>query len=60
MAVWGSELERVKHNLANAETGDFAVKDARGEVAYIKERWLLTYHRVLTMHEVSRLSKAVT
>lgn len=57
MAIWGSELERMKHNLANAETGDFVVKDARGEVRYIKERWLLTYHRVLTMHEVSTLTK---
>ena len=57
MAIWSSELERAKHNLANAETGDFVIKDARGEVHYVKERWLLTYHRVLTMHEVSRLTK---
>ncbi len=56
MAIWGGELERVKHNLANAETGDFAVKDARGDVCYVKERWLLTYHRVLTMHEVRKLT----
>ncbi len=60
MAIGGSELERVKRNLANADIGDFVVKDARGEMQYVKERWLMTYHRVLTMHEVRKLTEQET
>ncbi|MBW1739064.1 MAG: DUF853 family protein [Deltaproteobacteria bacterium] len=55
MAVWGSDAERVKYNLVNADTGDFVVKDVRGNVRYIKERWLLSYHRLLTLKEVTEL-----
>ena len=57
MAVWGSDAERVKYNLTNADTGDFVVKDPRGNVQYIKERWLLTYHRVLTLNEIRDFKK---
>jgi len=57
MAVWGSDAEKVKYNLVNADTGDFVVKDAHGKVKYIKERWLLSYHRVLTLNEVANLIK---
>ncbi len=55
MALWGSSGERITHNLATADTGDFVVRTPRGGVDYIKERWLLTYHRVLTIDEVSRI-----
>ncbi len=55
MEVWGSEAERVKHNLTGAPTGDFVIKTARGEIRYFKERWLMSYHRVLTLAEVARL-----
>jgi len=57
MAVWGSDAERVKYNLVNADTGDFVVKDAHGKVKYIKERWLLSRHRALTLNEVATLVK---
>lgn len=57
MAVWGSDAEKVKYNLVNADTGDFVVKDARGNVKYIKERWLFSYHRVLTLTEIADLTK---
>ncbi|MCI0490992.1 MAG: DUF853 family protein [Blastocatellia bacterium] len=60
MEIWGSELERVKRNLANADIGDFVVKDVRGQVHYVKERWLMTYHRVLTMQEVQRITQGKT
>jgi hypothetical protein len=43
--------------LTNADTGDFVVKDPRGNVKYVKERWLLTYHRVLTLNEIRELVK---
>ena len=57
MAVWGSDAEKVKHNLVNADTGDFVVKDSRGNVKYMKERWLLTYHKVLTLNEIDDFIK---
>lgn len=55
MEVWGAEAERVKHNLTGAPTGDFVAKTARGEIRYFKERWLMSFHRVLTLAEVGRL-----
>jgi len=57
MEVWGDAAERVKRNMAAAPTGDFVVKTARGEIKYLKERWLLSYHRVLTLAEVAKLEK---
>jgi len=57
MEIWGSESERVKHNLTNAQTGDFIIKTPRGDIDYIKERWLMSYHRVLSFTEISKLSK---
>jgi hypothetical protein len=56
MALWGAEAERVKQNLATAGTGDFIVRTPRGEINCIHERWLMTYHRVLTMEEVAVIS----
>ncbi|MCI0400993.1 MAG: DUF853 family protein [Gammaproteobacteria bacterium] len=55
MEVWGSDAERVKHNLTNAQTGDFVVKTPRGDLNYIKERWLMSYHRVLSLAELPKL-----
>lgn len=60
MEVWGAEAERVKHNLTAAPTGDFVAKTARGEIRYFKERWLLSYHRVLTLAEVGRVRGRLT
>ena len=57
MAIWGSDAERVRNNLTNADTGDFVIKDIHGNVKYIKERWLLGYHRVLTLNEVAAFTK---
>ena len=57
MAIWGSDAERVRNNLTNADTGDFVIKDIHGNVKYIKERWLLGYHRVLTLNEVANFIK---
>lgn len=57
MAIWGGDAERVRNNLTNAGTGDFVIKDIHGNVKYIKERWLLGYHRVLTLNEVAAFSK---
>jgi Bacterial protein of unknown function (DUF853) len=57
MEVWGAEAERVKQNLTGAQTGDFVAKTKHGEIRYFKERWLMSYHRVLTMAEIARVSK---
>ncbi len=57
MEVWGFEAERIKRNMAGAATGEFVVKTAVGEVKYVKERWLRSYHRVLTLAEVGTLPK---
>jgi len=56
MEVWGSDAERVRHNLTNAQTGDFVIKTPRGELNYIKERWLMSYHRVLSLVEIDKLT----
>lgn len=55
MEVWGSDAERVKHNLTNAQTGDFVIKTPRGELNYIKERWLMSYHRVLSLADIEKI-----
>ena len=55
MEVWGFEAERIKRNMVGAATGDFVVKTATGEVKYVKERWLRSHHRVLTLAEVANL-----
>ena len=57
MAIWGSDAEKVRSNLTNANTGDFVIKDIHGNVRYIKERWLLGYHRVLTLNELAAFTK---
>ncbi len=55
MAVMGFEEQKVKHNLTSAGVGDFVIRDIRGEVSYLRQRWLYSYHRVLTLAEVQRL-----
>ena len=57
MEVWGSDSEKVKHNLTNAQTGDFVVKTPRGEINNIRERWLMSYHRVLSLAEISNMNQ---
>ncbi len=57
MEVWGFEAERIKRNMVGAATGDFVVKTAAGDVKYVKERWLRSHHRVLTLGEVANLPK---
>jgi hypothetical protein len=54
MALSGLEAKQVEQYLIGAKTGDFAIKQAQGGVVYIRERWLLTYHRALTLHEVQQ------
>jgi hypothetical protein len=55
MEVWGQGAEWVKRNMAGAPGGDFVIKTAKGEIKYFHERWLLSYHRVLTLAEVAAL-----
>ncbi|OQX86941.1 MAG: hypothetical protein B6D55_04795 [Candidatus Omnitrophica bacterium 4484_70.2] len=55
MEIWGSEAEQVRHMLVNPEVGAFVIKDPKGRIKFIKERWLMSYHRVLTMAEITRL-----
>jgi hypothetical protein len=55
MEVWGFEADRIKRNMVGASTGDFVVKTAGGDVRYVKERWLRSHHRVLTLAEIAHL-----
>ncbi len=57
MEVWGGQAERVKRNLTAAPAGDFVAKTIRGEIRNFRERWLMSYHRVLTLTEVGKLLK---
>lgn len=54
--LWGSKGETVRVNIANAKTGDFVIKDPRNEISFINERWLMSYHRVLTMQEICNIN----
>ena len=57
MAVRGQDAEWVKLNLTNAKVGEFVVRGkAEEKPVFIKERWLYTYHRVLTPQEVALLT----
>lgn len=58
MAVMGVEAARVKQNLTSAGVGEFVIRDPRGEVHFIRQRWLYTYHRVLTIQEVERICRS--
>jgi len=57
MAVRGQDAEWVKLNLTDAKEGQFVVRerDQREKPVFIKERWLYTFHRVLTPQEVALL-----
>lgn len=57
MEVWGSGREKITQSLINAEAGDFAIKDKASKITFIRQRWLKTYHRVLTLQEVSKIMK---
>ncbi len=54
MEAWGAEADQIKHMLVNAEPGSFVIKDPRGKIKSVKGRWLMSYHRVLTMQEVNK------
>ena len=56
MAVMGMEHDKLEAALANADVGDFVVRDARSDVHYVHERWLCSYHRVLTSYEVGKVN----
>ena len=58
MEVWGLNAEKVSRNLATAQSGDFVIKDARSDIKFIKERWLLSYHRVLTIDEIAKMKQS--
>ncbi len=58
MELGAASADRIRHIIANLEVGAFVVKDANGKLPCIKERWLMSYHRVLTMSEVSRLMQS--
>ena len=45
--------------IKSAEPGDFAVKLKGGNVFHFKERWLLTFHKVLTREEFPFLKKTL-
>jgi hypothetical protein len=57
MELWGNNAEVVSRAITSADTGQFVVKDPRGKINHIKVRWLMSYHRPLTLDDLSRLSK---
>ena len=59
MELWGDNAEMVNRSIASADTGQFVMKDPRGKIIHLKERWLITYHRPLTLDDVARLIKKV-
>lgn len=54
----GDDAKWVEINITNAKEGQFVVRSLREDKPFfIHERWLRTYHRVLTLEEVSRLPR---
>ena len=59
MAVRGQDADWVKLNLTNAKQGEFVIREKNlDRPIFIKERWLYTYHRVLTPEEIPQLNQA--
>lgn len=54
MELWGDSYEIVKRSITSAEPGQFVLKDARGKISHLKVRWLMSYHRPLTLDDVSK------
>ena len=52
-------LERFEDFLKSAGSGDFIVKSKDGQVTAFKERWLLTFHKVLTYDDFLKLKKSL-
>jgi hypothetical protein len=59
MALRSSDDSKwVEINITNAKEGQFVVRSlGEDKPFFIHERWLRTYHRVLTLEEVSRLPR---
>jgi len=56
MEVYGLQANRIQRFITAADTGEFVIKDPRNEISFIRERWLKSYHRVLTTEEIGSIS----
>ncbi len=50
-------IESYENFLKSAGSGDFIVKSKDGTISAFKERWLLTFHKVLTYDDFVKLKK---
>ncbi len=55
----GMKLRQVTRYLATADTGQFVVKTARGEVVFLKERWLLTQHLTIPFSQLRQIRHGI-
>ncbi|PKK90771.1 MAG: hypothetical protein CVV64_07795 [Candidatus Wallbacteria bacterium HGW-Wallbacteria-1] len=53
------QFEDVDDIIKTAETGEFIVKTRRGEVKRFRERWLFTFHKVVSHDEFGKIHKAL-
>ena len=49
-------LGDVDKAITSVNAGEFLIHKKNGSVEYFKQRWLLTFHKVLSPNEVSRLA----
>jgi hypothetical protein len=50
-------LGDVDRAIASVNAGEFLIHKKNGAVEYFKQRWLLTFHKVLAPNEVNRLAR---
>ncbi|MHA1506540.1 MAG: helicase HerA-like domain-containing protein [Candidatus Asgardarchaeia archaeon] len=50
---FGYDLEDM---IVGLDTGEFLIKDRRGNVEIFRERWLMSYHKTLSPDEVKKIS----
>lgn len=56
MAILGREQKWINNFLVGAEPGDFIVRDPKGQVKYLRSRWILSYHKVIAPPDLRQLS----
>lgn len=50
-------ISNVKQKLENIEFNDFLIKTKSGRVIFIRQRWLVSYHKTLTEDELRKINK---
>lgn len=53
-------IQDVTNKIIQLKPGEFIIRKHSGDIDKIKERWLLTFHRTLTLDDVSKLKQRLS